>query len=163
MNKVIIDIETTGLSPKNATITEIGAILTNEKFEIIDTFETFVRTDYIPPFITKLTGITASMTQSGLTLEEAMLELSLFAKDAEVYAHNAKFDKSFIRHYLEETNTKYLPSNWVDTIVIFKRRWPDLPNYKLETLIKYFDLADKEDHRALSDAKHTWTLLKAGM
>ena len=55
---VLVDIETTGLSPTKNEIIEIGAIKVKEN-KIIDTFNTLLKIDgYLNPFITRLTGIT---------------------------------------------------------------------------------------------------------
>lgn len=157
---LIIDIETTGFSPKTCNIIEIGAILVNREFDIINTFETFVYSDNIPYQIEKLTGITVEDTIDAPTINEVLKDLSNFAKDATMIAHYSPFDQRFIRHFLEKTNTKFIETPWIDSINIFKKKFIGMPNYKLATLISHFKLADKEDHRALSDAKHTLTLLK---
>lgn len=157
---VVIDIETTGFSPSKNEIIEIGAILVDENYNELSSFESFVKTPYIPPFITQLTGISARDTRDAPTLIEVLLLLSEFCGGAVPIAHYAPFDKKFIRHYLKETNTNFIETTWIDSINIFKQKYPGMPNYKLETLIREFNLATKEDHRALSDARHTLTLLK---
>ena len=57
----VVDLETTGGSPADCTITEVGAA----KFrggECLGTFQTLVNPGApIPPFITQLTGITEAM------------------------------------------------------------------------------------------------------
>ena len=57
----VVDLETTGASPADCTITEVGAA----KFrggECLGTFQTLVNPGVaIPPFITLLTGITQAM------------------------------------------------------------------------------------------------------
>ena len=160
MNYLIIDIETTGLSAKQHSIVEIGALLTDENYNIIDIFETYVYAPYVPPFITNFNGIKASHLVNAPKIDQALRDLVKFAQEAVPIAHNSRFDQGFIRHYLEITNTPYIKTEWIDTIPLFKSKFPGMKNYKLDTLIKHFNLAAKEDHRALSDAKHTLTLLK---
>lgn len=157
---IVIDLETTGFHPGTNTIIEIGAILVDSNYEIIDTFETFVRTSYIPSFISQLTGITLKHVINAPALSEVMQQLSSFAKGAIPIAHNASFDKRFTRYFLESTSTEFTETEWIDSIGIFKDKFPGMKNYKLNTLIQHFGLATKEDHRALSDAMHTLTLLK---
>ncbi|MCK5806994.1 MAG: 3'-5' exonuclease [Mycoplasmataceae bacterium] len=157
---LVIDIETTGFKPGVNSIIEVGAILTDGNLNVLKTYESFVRCYEIPFFITNLTGITASDTSYAPEIKEVLVELNELAKDATVIAHYAPFDKSFIRHYLDECNIEYTPTEWVDSINVFKKAFPQMFNYKLATLIKYFGLADKEDHRALSDARHTLTILQ---
>ena len=157
---LVIDIETTGFKPGVNSIIEIGAILTDGNLNVLKTFESFVRCYEIPYFITKLTGISSSDTSYAPEIEDVLMELNALSQGATVIAHNASFDKRFIRHYLEACNIEYVPTEWIDSIVIFKKAFPQMFNYKLATLIKYFGLADKEDHRALSDARHTLTILQ---
>lgn len=163
-NYIVIDVETTGLHPGKAQIIEVGAIKVDKDMKIIDTYESFVNCQYVPPFITNLTGIETVMVKDAPSASKVMSELSEFASDAVPIAHNSPFDKKFIRFHLEDTNTEYIETEWIDTLPIFRREFIDVENHKLDTLIRAFGLADKEDHRALSDAKHTLTLLKkAGM
>lgn len=160
---IIIDIETTGLSPYKNEITEIAAIkVKQDTMEVVSSFTTLIEIQGdVPYFITKLTGITKRMLdRDGLPLNFALNKLSLFCEGYDIYAHNASFDKSFIRTYLEKENVSYIESQWIDTISIFRQAFPGRSTYKLESLIVDFNLATKEDHRALSDAKHTLELLK---
>src|ERR1700722_20480347 len=58
---VVVDLETTGASPRTDAITEIGA-LRMRGGELLGRFETFVNPGIpIPPMITVLTGITEAM------------------------------------------------------------------------------------------------------
>ena len=160
---LVLDIETTGLSPKTEDIIEIAAIkVDGQTMEIIDTFEYLIEIERnVPPFITNLTGITnAMLEESGIPLSMALKLLKEFAGDLNVYAHYAPFDKGFIRTNLMKHSIDYIETEWFDTIKLFKQKWPNRKTYKLESLIIDLDLATKEDHRGLSDAKHTLELMK---
>ena len=163
MNIIILDIETTGLSHTSCEITEIGAIkVDSETLEIIEEFSTLIDIPCeVPYFITKLTGITRGLLDEyGIDIGIALRALNEFCGDADVYAHNSSFDKRFIRANLESNSVDFIQTNWIDTIPIFKKAFPGRKTYKLESLIIDYGLAKTEDHRALSDAKHTLTLLK---
>ena len=78
-NYVLVDIETTGVSPRTDEIIEIGAIKVVEN-KIVDTYDTLLRIDgYLNPFITRLTGITNEMLEEGKKQEEALKEFIEFA------------------------------------------------------------------------------------
>ncbi len=112
-------------------------------------------------FIENLTGINDRMlAKHGNDLGIVLSQLSKFCGSRVAYAHNASFDKRFIRHFLGSSNVNYVETEWVDTLSIFRSKWPNLKNHKLDTLIRKFNIADKESHRALDDAKHTLVLLK---
>ena len=62
---VLVDIETTGLSPTKDEIIEIGAIKVQNN-KIIETYNELININRkLPSFITKLTGITDDMIKNG--------------------------------------------------------------------------------------------------
>ncbi|MFW3387833.1 UNVERIFIED_CONTAM: 3'-5' exonuclease [Kocuria sp. CPCC 205274] len=162
-NIIILDIETTGLDPLQAEITEIGAIKVNSvSLEVVGAFDKLIKiANPVPEKITELTGITSELLNTkGKNLKNVLKELSEFCGGYDIYAHNANFDKGFIRKALDDNKIEYHQSDWVDTITIFKKTFPNRTTYKLSSLIVDYKLADKEDHRALSDAQHLLSLIK---
>ena len=91
---VILDLETTGGSPSNSKITEIGAVKVRGG-EVIGEFQSFVNPEMvIPPFITVLTGITDAMVATAPTIGEvffALLEFIGSPTNSVLVAHNAPF------------------------------------------------------------------------
>lgn len=164
---IILDTETTGLSPESGSeITEIGALKVHrDTLEIVDQFQCLIKIDgNVNHFIEKLTGINDNLLQTkGIDPVEAYSLLSRFCGAHEIYAHNASFDKRFIRHFLDKYSIRYIPTNWIDTISIFRSCFPNRRTYKLESLIIDYGLASFEEHRALSDAKHTLSLLRIAL
>lgn len=94
---VVFDLETTGLSPVNDRIIEIGAVkMCGGK--VTDRFSTFVNPQIPIPFnIESLTGISDSMVENAGTIEEILPEFLEFCKGAVMVAHNAGFDVGFIK------------------------------------------------------------------
>ena len=69
---VIVDLETTGLSPKNGEIIEIGALKVVDN-KIVDRMDVFVRPSRpLSFFTTNLTGITNEMVAEGLDITTAL-------------------------------------------------------------------------------------------
>ena len=87
MHYAIIDIETTGGSPKNSKITEI-AIYKHDGEKVIDEYQTLVDPEMpIPPFIVQLTGISDKMVSSApkfFEVAKEIIELSRFAGDINI-------------------------------------------------------------------------------
>lgn len=97
---VVIDLETTGGSPRDSKITEIGAVKIRGG-EIVGEFQTLVNPDSpIPPFITVLTGITDAMVVTAPKIGEALFSLFEFIGspiETVLVAHNAPFDIGFLK------------------------------------------------------------------
>ena len=94
---VVFDIETTGLSPLNNNITEIGAVLVRGG-EVVDEFNILVNPgEHISDEIVRLTGIDDAMVADAEKIDTALPKFFEFAKDRMLVAHNASFDTIFIR------------------------------------------------------------------
>ena len=155
-NYVLVDIETTGLSPRTDEIIEIGAIKVREN-KIVDTFDTLLKIDdYLSPFITNLTGITNKMLEEGARQEEALEEFIEFAGKEIIMGHNVNFDINFIYDKCESYLDYYLSNDFVDTMRIAKHVLPNVRNYKLATLADYFDVDYRNAHRGLKDVEITY-------
>ncbi len=151
---VIFDIETTGLSAINDSITEIGAIKIKNG-QVIDSFSHLVNPERpIPEFITKLTGITDEMVEEKPTIENIIPLFKEFITDSVLIAHNANFDVGFIRENLKKVKME-LANPVLDTLELSRAVFPDLKNHKLNTLAKHLDINLENHHRALDDAEAT--------
>ena len=155
-NYVLVDIETTGLSPRTDEIIEIGAIKVKEN-KIIGTYNTLLKIDrHLNPFITKLTGITNEMLKEGKEQGKALEEFIKFAGKEIIMGHNVNFDINFIYDKCESYLDYYLSNDFVDTMRIAKHILPDVRNYKLGTLADYFDVDYRNAHRGLIDVEITY-------
>ncbi len=148
---VVFDIETTGLSPLNCKITEIGAVLMRNG-EVVEKYNTFVNPGvHIPENITQLTSITDEMVADAPDISQALPEFLEFVGDRILIAHNANFDIGFIRVAAEELKIPF-DNTYIDTVALSRYLNPELKNHKLDTLAKYFSLGDFHHHRACDDA-----------
>lgn len=152
---VVIDIETTGLSSINDKIIEISAIRF-ENNNITDTFSTLINPGItIPNNITSITGISNDMIKSSPKIEEIIDDYIKFIKDDIIIGHNISFDLGFINNNLNKLGKKSISNDYVDTLQIARKKIKDVDNHKLTTLINYYNLSSKQEHRALSDCKLT--------
>ncbi|HZK33446.1 MAG TPA: PolC-type DNA polymerase III [Tissierellaceae bacterium] len=151
---IVFDIETTGLSPINDMITEIGAVkIVNNK--IVDRYNQLVNPKRpIPEFITKLTGITDEMVKDMPVIDEVILEFDEFIEDNVLVAHNAQFDIGFIRQNMENFNLN-LNNPVLDTLELARTVFPELKNHKLNTVAKHMSVSLDNHHRAVDDANAT--------
>ena len=150
----IVDLETTGGSPADSRITEIGAVKYRGG-ERIGVFATLVDPGTpIPRFITHLTGIDDGTVRDAPPLEWALPGFVEFAEGCVFVAHNARFDFTFLNASLVRLDYDPLPPPPVCTARLARRVvWPDVPNVRLNTLAQYFRTGARPTHRALPDAE----------
>jgi len=148
---VVFDLETTGLSPVNDRITEIGAVVM-KRGEISSTYNKLVNPEMkIPTRIVELTGITDDMVKDQDTIDRILPEFLEFVGDRPIVAHNADFDWSFIRTNCGRLNIKYTPAV-VDTLQLSRIMLKELKRHKLDTLCRHFKINLENHHRASDDA-----------
>jgi DNA polymerase III epsilon subunit family exonuclease len=162
---VIVDLETTGASPKKgAAITEIGAVKVKAG-ELLGEFESFVNPlAPIPEYITQMTGISDLMLANAPVIDDifpAFLEFAGTSNECILVAHNAQFDLSFLRSAAGVLNIKWPTYKTLDTVTIARQvlTKEDVPNCKLSTLAEFFGTKTEPNHRALDDAKATTEIL----
>lgn len=150
----VVDLETTGGSPTDSRITEIGAVKYRSG-ERIGVLETLVNPEVpIPRFITHLTGIDDLAVAGAPPIEWTLSSFSEFARGCVFVAHNARFDFTFLNVALTRFDYDPLPPPPICTARLARRvLWPDVPNVRLATLAQYFRTAVKPTHRALADAE----------
>lgn len=152
---VVLDIETTGLSPIMDEICEIAAVkIVN--FIPKEIFHTLVKPKQaIPQEVIKIHGITNEMVKDAPTVEEILPKLKEFIKDSTIVAHNAEFDISFLNYQLKTIGLEQIPqSQVIDTLKIVKEYIP-LSSHSLSSLSSKFLFNNKPKHRALEDVLAT--------
>lgn len=160
---IVLDFETTGLSPDYGDrAIEIGAVKI-EQGEIVESFQQLMNPGKrINSFIEGYTGITNSMLRKAPPAKEVMLEFYDFIEDYNLVAHNASFDSKFLdAEFKKIKRTKQ--AEFACSMLISRRIYQDAPNHKLGTLVEYKSLPnDGTFHRALADAEmtaHLWLTL----
>ncbi len=150
----VVDLETTGGSPSDSRITEIGAVKVRGGEEI-GALHTLVNPGVsIPPFITHLTGIDDLAVAGAPAIEQVLPSLDEFAAGCVFVAHNARFDFGFVNAELARNGYAPLPGPPVCTARLARRVvWPDVPNVRLQTLARHFRTSVRPSHRALPDAR----------
>jgi DNA polymerase III epsilon subunit family exonuclease len=159
---VVVDVETTGGSPAQCSLTEVAAARYRGG-ELLGTYQTLVRPDErIPPFITALTGISDAMVAGAPRVGEMLPSLLEFVGRSVLVGHNLRFDLSFLDHALVATGRERLPNRTVDTLALARRLVRDMVHdCKLGTLAATLRLAHQPSHRALADVLATGDLLHA--
>lgn len=160
----VFDVETTGLSAQSNRMTEIG-IVKLKGGEIIDEYETLINPgEFIPPFITQLTGITNEMVHKKPSFDDFAPRIIEFmnteVSNGTIFAgHNVRFDYSFLNASLVRAGYNKLDYPALCTARLARRLNRSLPSKSLDSLKRYFGIHSKRKHRALDDARTTAQIL----
>lgn len=153
---VVLDFETTGLSPDNGDrAIEIGAVKLVDG-QIVDTFQELINPGKrVNSFIEQYTGISNNMLKHAPSSKEVMAQFAKFIDGFNLVAHNASFDKKFLDAEFNHNKLHYA-GQFACSLLLSRRISPDAPNHKLGTLVSYHQLPnDGVFHRALADATMT--------
>jgi DNA polymerase III subunit epsilon len=156
----VVDLETTGGSPTDSAITEIGAVKVR-RGEVQGTFQTLVNPGHpVPAFIRLLTGISDDMLVEAPAIAAVLPSFLEFLGGSVIVAHNARFDVSFLNAALMASGYESLPNRVVDTALLARKVLAgETPNNKLATLSTLLRCAHKPCHRAYADVLATIDVL----
>ncbi|MCM3399310.1 3'-5' exonuclease [Oceanobacillus profundus] len=150
MEFVAIDFETA--NEKRFSPCAVGLVVANEH-GIIDEFYSLINPLMeFKSFNTYIHGITEHDVADAPTFAEVWPTLRNYLNDHLTIAHNASFDMSVIRNTLDYYKLSYPDMDYLCTVNIAKKLWPELENHKLNTLATYHNL-QFEHHHALEDAR----------
>ena len=151
---VVFDIETTGFSPVENRIIEIGAVKVCGR-QITDRFSTFVDPGVPIPFtIEKLTGINDSMVIGAEGIDKVLPRFLSFCEGCMLVAHNAEFDMSFIKENCDRQGIGH-DFTYVDTVGMARVMMPSQSKHTLDAVAKALGVSLLNHHRAVDDAEAT--------
>lgn len=151
----VIDIETTGLSPKWDEIIELGAIRYRDRKPVAE-YDTLVKCSYpLDSFITNLTGITNEMMEDAPLIADVIKDFYDFVGNDIVIGNNVSFDINFIY----DACIKYLDTPFsndhINTIRFSRKLFPELPSRRLTYVCDALNIPTDGAHRALRDCELT--------
>lgn len=150
---VVVDLETTGTSPADDKVTEIGAVKI-ENGKIVCKFSTMINPERkIPEKVVELTGITDDMVADAPKFEDVAGDLYKFCYGSIIVAHNLPFDYTFIKNLSKPLGYVY-ENRGMDTLDLSRALVKGLANYQLNTVCAHFGI-EFLHHRAYSDALAT--------
>ena len=160
---VVLDFETSGMSPKYGDRPiEVGAVLI-ENGQMIDRFQKLMNPGFpVPSFIENYTGITNAMLSTASDCSEVMAEFAEFLGSHNLVAHNASFDRKFLDAEFQAIDHRY-EGSFACSVLVSRRLNQDAPSHSLGRLVRYKGIpTDGVFHRALADAEmtaHLWLLM----
>ena len=162
---IVLDFETTGMSPRlGARPTEVAAVRV-ENGRIVDRFQSLMNAGvYVSAFITELTGITNPMVRGAPGVDRVMRDLHAFVDGHPIIAHNASFDRKFLEAEWQRLRLA-MTSTLLCSLLVSRRVYPEIASHKLGALVEHLDLPRAgRYHRALADAEmtaHLWLRMTA--
>ena len=152
----VVDIETTGISPRSDSIIEIAALrIRNNK--IVDTFTSLINPGFdIPVFISELTGITNEMLSDAPIIDSVLPPFIDFLGDDVIVGHNVNFDVNFLYDESVYLLSKPLENDFIDTMRIARKLFPDAPHHRLQDISAMLFVDYSGAHRAEQDCHITY-------
>ncbi len=182
---VFVDVETSGVSPKKHEIIQLAAVRVNPSFSGYRTFEVKLQFDHAKadPQALAMNSYDAELWEKeAVSPREGMAQFARFLEEsadvvktssrtgreykvAQLAAHNAPFDRSFIFDLFKKLDI-YIPANWhvIDTIQLAlihcNLTGNQPPSFSLSNLCEFYDIPLENAHDALGDVIATARLAR---
>ena len=159
---IALDLETTGLSPRDDRIIEVGAIRFDADGREVAVFERLVnplRRSH--PRAQAIHGIDPVELDRAPTADLVLPDFLEFLGEpgaTVLLAHNAGFDAAFLGAELARLGRAMPGHGVVDTLALARRGLPHLPSHRLDGLARHLDLDPHGPHRALADSRRVMGL-----
>lgn len=151
---IVIDTETTGLDPKSSELIEFAAVKIKGG-QKIDDFQSLIKPKAtVSHFITNLTGITNEMLTNAPLPQDIIPSIFDFIGADILVAHNAHFDINFLYDYSVKYLDKPFQNDFICTLRMSRKLFPDLENHKLKTICEALNIPNPP-HRAMGDVLST--------
>ncbi len=149
---VLLDLETTGATPTQDRITEIGLIRYENGVEV-GRWNTLINPQVsISPFIQRLTGITQDMVNHAPTFAQVCETLLQWLDQAVLCAHNVRFDYGFLKNEFKRIGVSF-QKKLLCTVKLSRTLYPQHHSHSLNAIIERFQLVCNQRHRAMGDTE----------
>lgn len=155
---LVFDVETTGLSPATNRILEIGVIRVDPLGKPLGYWSSLVNPQG-PVGATHIHGIRESDVVDAPTFDELVGDLLPKLHGQVLVAHNASFDRSFLKAELGRVGWSLPDVPVVCTMAESKHFLPALERRRLSDCAEAIGIRQEVEHRALGDATLTTAIL----
>jgi DNA polymerase-3 subunit epsilon len=157
MREIVLDTETTGLSPDNGDrIVEIGCVELHNLVPTGATYHQYINPERSMPLEAfQVHGLSDEFLSDKPVFAEIVGEFLEFVGDAKLVIHNASFDMGFINAELRGLGFATIPmSQSVDTVKMAREKFPGA-QASLDALCRRFNIDNsaRTKHGALLDAE----------
>ncbi|MGQ0507454.1 MAG: helicase C-terminal domain-containing protein [Myxococcaceae bacterium] len=150
-----LDLETTGLDPTRDEVIELGVLFVDDGVTTRRVSKLFRPSAPLPLTIQRLTGIQQAALDEQPPFRSYVAELQQSLQDYTVVAHNAAFEESFLGEVLYGIQAPVL-----DSMELLHYLYPELESHGLDSLVRWANVAERAQHRALHDCEDTLAVLQ---
>lgn len=159
---VIVDVETTGLSPRTGgRVIELAAVKVKD-LRVTDSFHSLIDPQCPISFGAYCVhGISSVMLEGAPTADQVMPSFLEFLGNGCIVGHNVGFDIKFLRHELARVGLS-IPDGTValDTLRMARGLLPDVGRYHLSAVAESLALDIAIRHRAMADVELTFEIFR---
>ena len=150
MDFTAIDFETA--SSERTSVCSLGWCVVKDNI-ITERKEIMIKPDpfNFNEYNTKINGITPEMVWDKPTFDKYWEMLRPYIENRMIVAHNASFDINVLCTTLEHFGIEIPDFNYMCTVVLSQKAYPELPSHKLNNLAEALGI-DFNHHRACDDA-----------
>lgn len=156
MREIVLDTETTGLSPESGDrLIEIGCVELWNRVPTGKVYHVYINPERdVPEVSTQITGLTEEFLKNFPPFRSHAQAFLDFVQDSPLVIHNAKFDMAFLNNELSLNHYPTIPfERAIDTLLMARQKFPG-SSASLDALSKRFSVKiPREKHGALLDAK----------
>ena len=158
---VVFDVESTGVDITRDEIIQIAGIRLAPDGTVVEEFYRNLRPDKLVGQSVRVHGLTdAYLQKHGENPRQVLAEFCHFARGCVLVGHNVTYDLGILGSELARLGMPQLEYPcYYDTLEIFRRFYPNLPNHKLEFLSEHFQAEHASSHDALDDIRATADIL----
>lgn len=156
---MVIDIETTGLSPKNDRILELALVRTDHFGRPLAEWSSRMNPEG-PVGATHIHGITDDDVRNAPTFAHLAPFIASQLAGHALVCHNAKFDLAFLQNEFRRAGWDWPQTPHLCTLQASRSLLPQLHRYTLEACCHAAGFAHVDQHNALGDARATTRLLQ---
>jgi DNA polymerase III subunit epsilon len=147
-----VDVETTGLSPSENRIAEIGVITVDG--DRIERWTTLIKTSSRREVASSIVS-EPSGPRYAPRFGDVAAELARRLSGRLLIAHNARFDHAFLRAEFDRVGISFHPEV-LCTVMLSRKLYPQRAHHDLDSLVERHRLRADVRHRALPDADLVW-------
>ena len=157
MREVVLDTETTGLSPKSGDrIVEIGCVELVNHLPTGECFHEYINPERdMPEQAQAVHGLSEEFLSDKPLFADVSKAFDDFIGSSPLIIHNAEFDLGFLNAERDRLDFEPIPMDRaIDTVQMARRKFPG-SQASLDALCRRFqiDISDRDVHGALKDAK----------